>query len=162
MPENTKAADIMQRKLITIPPNKNVMEAVEILLKNKISGAPVVDSNGKLVGILSELDCANEIINSAMMNTSPPDVADIMSTEVFTVRPDENMLTIAHLFTTKGYRRLPVVDEQGRLLGQLSRRDLMRAMYEAMKRRDNKRPKPLYLSAIYDSGDMPAQVTPDV
>ena len=159
MPQNTTAADIMTKKLHTLTPDTGVMDAVAMLLKNKISGAPVVDKQGALVGILSELDCVNHIGHCAMTSAPPLDVADLMTKEIQTVSPETTLLTLAHIFTTKRYRRLPVVNAQGRLLGQLSRRDLMRALFEIMKVQQSKHTGPLYLSAIYDSDQAPARVS---
>lgn len=157
MPNKTTAADIMTKKLHTLSPTDNVMDAVAMLLKNKVSGAPVVDK-GRLVGILSELDCVNHVGHCAMTNSPPLDVGDLMTKEIVTVPPDTTLLTLAHIFTTKRFRRLPVVDEQGQLLGQLSRRDLMKALFEIMKVQQSSKSKPLYLSAVVDSSDVPARL----
>ena len=162
MPEKTTAGQIMTTKLVTLSPKDNVMKAVEVLLKYKISGAPVVNEDGALVGILSELDCVNDIINSAMTNELPSAVEDRMTKDVLTVGPDATLLSVGHIFSTKRYRRLPVVDATGRLLGQLSRRDLMRALYDIMRVRQNKKSGPLYLSAIYGSDEAPAKITHDL
>ena len=159
MPQNTTAAAIMTKKLHKLSPDTSVMDAVAMLLKQKISGAPVVDGNGALVGILSELDCVNHICHCAMTDSPPLDVADLMTKDIYTVGPETTLLTLAHVFSTKRYRRLPVVDSNGRLLGQLSRRDLMRALFEIMKVQQSKNTGPLYLSAIYDSDEAPAHLS---
>ena len=159
MPTTTTASDIMTKKLYTLAPEMNVMDAVPMLLKHKISGAPVVDAKGNLVGILSELDCVNHIGECAMTNAPPQSVRDLMTKDLTTVPPETTLLTLAHIFTTKRYRRLPVVDRQGRLLGQLSRRDLMRALFEIMKVGQSRNARPLYLSAIYDQDQMPARLS---
>lgn len=159
MPQNTTAADIMTRDLVTVHPDTNVLEAVDRLLEHKISGAPVVDETGHLVGILSELDCVKHMCSRAMENLPPLEVSELMTREVQTVTPDTNLLTLAHIFTTKRYRRLPVVDPQGHLLGQLSRRDLLKALQDIMTRQTKGEAAPLYLSAIYDQA--PAKVRGD-
>ena len=158
MPNKSTAADIMTKKLISVTPQTDVMDAVDLLLKNKISGAPVVDHRGRLVGILSELDCVNHISHCAMTNTPPDVVGELMTKELTTVAPETTLLTLAHIFTTKRYRRLPVVSAQGQLLGQLSRRDLMRALFEIMKVQRSKNTGPLYLSAVVDRDQAPARI----
>lgn len=157
MPKNTTAADIMTKRLVTVTPSMNVMEAVELLLRNKISGAPVVDDKGALVGIVSELDCVNHMAHRAVEQLPPREIEDLMTREVRTVTPHTTLLTLADIFTTKRYRRLPVVDEStGRLLGQVSRRDLLRALYEIMSEKPTQDIAPLYLSAVSD--EAPAKV----
>lgn len=148
----------MNSRLVTVSPQMSVMEAVGLLLKHRISGAPVTDENNNLVGIMSELDCVNHISHSAMNGVPPKLVADLMKTDVKTVSPDTSLLTIAHIFNETRFRRLPVVDEEGRLLGQISRRDLMRTLYEMMKHERKRQEGPLYLSAIYDTDQAPAKI----
>ncbi len=156
MPGTTTAADVMVTKLVTVTPEMNVMDAVELLLSHKISGAPVVDQTGGLVGILSELDCVNHMCQRATEQLPPLDVVELMTRNVVTVTPDTTLLTLAHLFTTKGFRRLPVVDAQGTLLGQVSRRDLLVALRAIMAAPIKEDAGPLYLSAVLD--EAPAKV----
>ncbi|MEO0593072.1 MAG: CBS domain-containing protein [Myxococcota bacterium] len=158
MPKRTTAEQVMRRKLVTLTGDMNVMEAVGLLLKNKISGAPVVTEDGLLEGVLSELDCLNHVIHSVINGVPTGLVADFMTRELITVRADTNLLSIVHLFMTERVRRLPVVDENGRLLGQLSRRDAMQTLYDMMKKQQKSGAAPLYLSAVYDQNEMPARL----
>lgn len=158
MPNKTRADEIMRKQLVTVSPEMSVMDAVAVLLKNQISGAPVVDAKGGLVGIMSELDCVNHISHSAMNGVPPKSVEDLMTPNVETVPPDATMLTLVHIFAHKRYRRLPVVDESGALLGQISRRDVMKALFEMMKVEKDRKDGPLYLSAIYDGDQAPARL----
>jgi len=157
MPQETTAAQIMRTKLVTLTPSMTVMDATELLLRHSISGAPVLDQNGSLVGILSELDCVSDILNSSMNNSPIELVESVMTRDVVTVAPDTNLTTLAHMFSSKRFRRLPVVDEQGRLLGQLSRRDLMKALYDIMIVSEKRSSSPLFFSAVYDSDEIPAK-----
>ncbi len=158
MRDSTVAGQIMTKDLVTVRPDMTVMEAVGVLLKHQISGAPVMDANRRLVGIMSELDCVNHISHSAMNGVPPEQVEDLMTRDVKTVSPDATLLTLVHHFTKYRYRRLPVVDEEGTLLGQISRRDLMRALYELMQVQQKRKEGPLYLSAIYGSDEAPARL----
>ena len=160
MPGRTTAAEIMRRKLLTLTPRTTVMDATALLLKKSISGAPVLDRSGRLVGVLSELDCTNHLVHCISHNEPTGCVGDLMSKDCRTVPPDATLLTVAHHFNTLGVRRLPVVDKQGQLLGQISRRDLMRALYEMAAPERTSKPRPLYLSAIYDTEDLPAKLDP--
>lgn len=157
MPKNVTARDIMTTRIITLTPQMNVMEAVAIMLRHKIPGAPVLE-DGALVGMVSELDCVNHMCNRAVEQLPPLEISQLMSRELLTVSPDTKLFTLADLFTTKRYRRLPVVDTQGKLLGQVSRRDILHALHGIMQFHQDPSRAPLYLSALMD--EAPAVVRP--
>ena len=119
--------DIMTKKLITFQPDMRVLAAIESLLKHKISGAPVVNENGNLVGVLSEIDCMSTIIQDLYYSDSGGSVRDFMSTEITTVNSEMGLVDLAEIFQKKHFRRLPVVDN-GILVGQVSRRDVLKAI----------------------------------
>tara|TARA_Y100000758_G_scaffold228496_1_gene165671 strand:- start:104 stop:487 length:384 start_codon:yes stop_codon:yes gene_type:complete len=119
--------DIMTKKLITFQPDMRVLAAIESLLKHKISGAPVVNENGNLVGVLSEIDCMSTIIQDLYHSDSGGSVEDFMSTEITTVNSEMGLVDLAEIFQKKHFRRLPVVDN-GILVGQVSRRDVLKAI----------------------------------
>ncbi|MGD8860057.1 MAG: CBS domain-containing protein [Myxococcales bacterium] len=122
------ARDVMTTRLITFTPDQPIAEVVEALTEHAISGAPVVDAQGRLAGIVSELDCLRVIAAGAYHREGLGDgciVRDIMSTDMTTVSPDTDLYALAHLFVQKRVRRLPVVDGR-ELLGQVSRRDVLR------------------------------------
>ena len=156
MPDRTTASSIMRRELITVKPEMSVMEAVHILLSNQFSGAPVVDDEGNLVGIMSELDCVDHMTKSQMSGTPPQNVEDLMTRDVITVPPETTLLQLVDIFGERRFRRLPVVNSKGRLMGQISRRDLMKALYDKMKVERAQERGPLYLSAVLDKA--PAKV----
>lgn len=122
-----KAEDCMVREVVTVRPDTDAYDAIALLLKHRISGMPVVDESGKLVGILSEIDCLETLIDSRYHNMPTALVKDLMSRDLQTVSPDTDILKIAELFLHERYRRLPVLDK-GRLVGQVSRRDVLRAL----------------------------------
>jgi len=119
--------NIMAKKLITFQPDMHVRAAIESLLKHKISGAPVVDENGTLIGVLSEIDCMPTIIQDLYYSDSGGSVRDFMSTEITTVNSNMGLVDLAEIFQKKHFRRLPVVDN-GILVGQVSRRDVLKAI----------------------------------
>ncbi|HCI15718.1 MAG: CBS domain-containing protein [Candidatus Marinimicrobia bacterium] len=119
--------DIMTKKLVTFQSDMRVRAAIESLLKHKISGAPVVDENGNLVGVLSEIDCMSTIIQDLYYSDSGGSVEDFMSTEITTVNSEMGLIDLAEIFQKKHFRRLPVVDN-GILVGQVSRRDVLKAI----------------------------------
>lgn len=125
--KSVKVRDYMNREVITLTPETNLFKAVDILVANQVSGAPVVDAEGHLVGVLSESDCLRGILNEAYFEETCGTVRSLMSEVVETIDVDADILKAAAHFVERGRRRLPVM-EQGRLVGQISRRDLLRAL----------------------------------
>ncbi len=132
MPTKFTVRDFMAKHLITFSPDMNVYAAIDTLLKNKISGAPVVDENGEIIGMLSEIDCMHTILEASYYNTPGALVADLMSTKVTTVDANMSIVSLAEKFINNSYRRYPVV-EDGKLVGQISRRDVLRAIQKIHK-----------------------------
>lgn len=122
-----QVSDIMTKKLITFKPDTHVMEAIATLVENKISGAPVVDEQNHLVGMLSEIDCMQTLIQSTYHNEIGGLVKEYMSEEVNTIPSNMGLIDLAEYFLETHFRRLPVVDN-GKLVGQVSRRDVLRAI----------------------------------
>lgn len=118
----------MTTKLVTFQPDQTVLEVMEILLKNNISGGPVVSDSGELLGIISEGDCMKQIAESRYYNMPMNDVkvAHHMIVDVDTIAPDMSIFEVAHLFYTSKRKRFPVM-EAGKLVGQISRRDILKA-----------------------------------
>ncbi len=119
---NHLAHDVVTKSLVTLMPDTTAEEAIEILLKHKISGAPVVDSDGKLVGIVSEYQLLAVIYDEEFKNQP---IKELMTKEVLTVDEQTLLTEIANLFIVHRIRRLPVLRE-GELVGQISRRDIIR------------------------------------
>jgi len=124
--------DYMARKLITFSPNQPMHEVVETLMKHKISGGPVVDENGQLVGVISEGDCLKEVVKGKYDNMPifTGLVEEHMAKNVITVGPGLNIFAAAKMFLEKRLRRFPVVHE-GKLIGQISQKDIMKAVLNA-------------------------------
>ena len=121
--------DYMAGHLVTFKPNMEVMDAIHELVKQRIAGAPVIDDKGDLVGMLSELDCMKVALNAGYYGDWGGPVADFMSTSVESVDADMNIVDLAQKFLESGFRRFPVL-RNNRLVGQISRRDALRALSE--------------------------------
>ena len=119
--------DYMARTLVTFKPDTPVLDAVHVLVKNRIAGAPVVDDEGNLVGMLSELDCMKVALQAGYHGEYGGPVRDYMSDGVQTVNAEMSIVDLAEVFIDKRYRRFPVTDKN-RLVGQISRRDVLRAL----------------------------------
>lgn len=119
--------DYMARTLVTFKPDTDVLDAVHVLVTKRIAGAPVVDDEGNLLGMLSELDCMKVALNAGYHGNWGGPVSDFMSDGVKTVDAEMSIVDLAQVFVTTGFRRFPVM--QGtRLVGQISRRDALRAL----------------------------------
>lgn len=132
-PEKLKSApilveDYMTRNLITFREDQTIMEVMQALIENKISGAPVVNDKNELIGIISDSDCMKQISESRYFNMPIGDVhvKDYMATEVSTISKDVNIFDCASLFYKHNCRRFPVL-ENGKLIGQISRKDILKA-----------------------------------
>ncbi len=127
MPNQT-VTDIMARSEMTLSPQTNIFRAVQLLLNHRLSGAPVVDAEGRLVGMLTEKDCLKALAGEAFDGLPEGHVHDYMTRNVETVTRTASLYDIVGRFLGKTYRKLPVVDDQGRVIGQVSRRDTLRVM----------------------------------
>ena len=118
--------DHMSSKLVTFSPDQSILEVMESFAKNRISGGPVLDDNGFLVGIVSEADCMKQISESRYFNQPIGDrsVEDFMTKEVETIPNDMSIFDAAGVFHKSGRRRLPVMKD-GLLIGQISRKDVV-------------------------------------
>ena len=121
----------MKRDLVTFKPETNVLAAIRVLLDNKISGAPVVDDNGWIIGMISEYDCLKPNLISSYHNDMGTLVKDCMSTDIVTIKSHISLTEAAEKFLVKGVRRLPVVENK-KLIGQISRRDILEAINKSL------------------------------
>ncbi|MCR9249812.1 MAG: CBS domain-containing protein [bacterium] len=121
--------DYMAKRLITFSPDQSIMDAISILLKNKISGGPVVNDQNELIGIISEGDCLKEIVKGKYDNipTLTGTVSEHMAADVVSIAPETNVFEVAKMFLNKRLRRFPVV-RNGKLVGQISQKDVMQAV----------------------------------
>jgi CBS domain-containing protein len=140
-----RAHQIMTRSVITIAPDATILEAARTMLQHHVSGLPVVDATGKLLGIVSEGDFIrrSEIGTprkrgrwlKVLLGDSAVDyvrehgrrVSDVMTSDPITVREDATLEEIVDAMETNGVKRLPVMKED-RLVGLVSRANLMQAV----------------------------------
>jgi CBS domain-containing protein len=140
------ARDIMATSLITFRPEMSIFQAIRILLQKQISGAPVVNEGGAMVGILSELDCLRVLSSDefyAGQQEEAGTVGDFMSSPGQTIPPELGIYAIAHYFVTTSVRRLPVIEDD-KLVGQVSRRDVLSGIEKMADKRSRPRRYPDY------------------
>ena len=121
--------DHMSKNVVTLDPEMEILRAGHTLVSNDISGAPVLDKHGVLVGILSERDCMRVAMQADYHGVPGGLVRDHMSVNPQFVGPEESILALARLFLEGRFHRYPVL-ANGQLVGVISRRDVMRAMSE--------------------------------
>ena len=119
--------DHMAKNLVTLDVDMEILRAVHELISNDVSGAPVLDKHGRLVGVLTDRDCMRVAMQAGYHGAPGGLVKDFMSNKPQWVSPEQSILTLADLFINGRFHRYPVVDN-GRLVGVISRRDVMRAM----------------------------------
>jgi len=135
MLKSVTARDYMATYLVTFKTDTDVLEAVNSLLQYRISGAPVVDEQNHMLGIISEKDCLKAVLSAAYHDDLGATVGELMTKHVETVDADISILDVAELFLKTNIRRYPVLHE-GRLVGQISRRDILRAFVRFVNPKD--------------------------
>ena len=144
-------ADVMSRDPIVVGPQTPIKEAIKILAEQRISGLPVVDESGKLVGVISETDLLWQetgveppvyimFLDSVIYLENPArhdqelhkalgqTVGEVMSSDAVTVKPDQPLRKAAKLMQEKSIRRLAVTDDACKVIGILTPADIVRAM----------------------------------
>jgi CBS domain-containing protein len=144
MDHRTTASEIMTSTIHSVRPSDPLRKVVGLLCKNRISGVPVVDGKGRLVGLISERDVLEAMYpdrpelrqRRAGTPGAPGDreiasiaSSEIMVGEVITAAPDTDILRLASLMAVNKIRRIPIV-EDGRLVGIVSQGDVYRAIFE--------------------------------
>jgi CBS domain-containing protein len=112
------AKDIMTRDIITVGPTTTIKKLAMTLIKNQISGAPVADKTGKIIGVVSESD---------IVGKKGKDVKSIMSKKIISAREDTPVEEIARMMTTHHIKRLPVMNGD-KVVGIVSRADIVSAI----------------------------------
>jgi CBS domain-containing protein len=113
---------------VKVRPDDNVLDAMQVIINNKISGVCVVDGEQNLVGILSEMDCLKAVLSATYNNTSIGQVREHMASDGLVVaHPNEDIIDVAQDMLLKNKRRRPVV-ENGKLIGQITCRQLLSAV----------------------------------
>lgn len=142
--------DIMSTNIVSVKPDTEIIEAAKILLENRFNGLPVVDDSGKVVGIICQSDLVAQQkslpiptlftfldgfipltslkkMESEIQKIAAITVADAMTKKPVTVKPDTRIETVAALMADKKLYTLPVLDDDGRLMGIVGKEDLLKS-----------------------------------
>lgn len=148
------AQDIMVTRLVTLSPHMDVFDAIGLLLRHKISGAPVIDESRRLLGVFSEKCCMRVLVEATYDQLPTTELFAFMDTNPHTVTEETDLLTIAQIFMKTETRRLPVLRDDY-LVGQISRRDVLRAAHQMNAVAPDREAALLYLSSIFDRHEAP-------
>jgi CBS domain-containing protein len=123
-----KIGEFMDAVVPTLSPETQIMKAVDFLLRHRVTGAPVVDADGTLMGMITETDLL-KLVTEGIKGEPPTDatVAEYMTPDVVTVPPTVDIYYVAGMFLKNKFRRLPVV-ENGKIVGAITRYDLLRVL----------------------------------
>jgi len=147
------AKDIMEKEVISITPETDITQAVELLLNNHINGVPVVGANGRLVGILCQSDLifqqktislppiltfldgiiplsSSKKLENEMKKIAAGTVAQAMVTDPVTVTPDTPVSDIAAMMVERHFHTIPVV-EDGKVIGVVGKEDVLRTLIKS-------------------------------
>ena len=122
----------MAKDLITFSANDELMDVITILLEKRISGAPVLNDNGEIVGLIDDKDCLRTLVDSVYHNVPirKKQVKSYMTDIYKTINIKADIVDAANFFLESNYKRLLVVDDNDKLKGQISRRDILRAIQD--------------------------------
>ena len=128
--------------LVTVSPEATLKQVAELMVEHRISGVPVVDEDGRVLGIITEADVVSgetggaggqgmiaraRAVGDPGALAIPRTAGDAMSAPVVTIGPDATVMQAAHQIAERGVNRLPVVDEEGRAVGIIARADVVRS-----------------------------------
>lgn len=120
----------MATNLITFTPETDIMDAINTLLDKRITGAPVLNQRNEVVGMIDDKDCLHILVDSVYHNqpVHKHTVGDYMTDVMRKITDDADIVDAANIFLSTKFKRLIVTDKAGRLKGQISRRDILRAI----------------------------------
>lgn len=140
-------ADVMIEDVVSVNPNTTFKQLVDLLWVNDVSALPVVDERGVLQGIVTESDLLARAefkptnggvrksgkaeLYAKLVSASPLAAADVMTSPVVTVRPEDALADTARLMRSHQLRRLPVLDRTGALVGMVSQVDLLKVFFRS-------------------------------
>ena len=124
-------SDTMNSNVIILNPKDSIKKALNLMNKNNINGSPVVDENGKLIGVLVKADIYRFLIEEGHYDTCP--VEWVMTKEVFTASKEEDVISIAKKILAKDIIAMPIVDSSMKVLGMVSIDDILKALINKLE-----------------------------
>ncbi len=137
--------DFMDKTFVTLQRDMDVYKAIDVLLTKGITSAVVADAEMKIVGILSEKDCLTLLTKGEYHSLPSGRVSDFMTEHVVTIPPNTDVFSVADMFLKHFFRRLVVADQDGKMVGQITRRDLLKIIkaFKGQQKEKNKKIAPI-------------------
>ncbi|WP_440053404.1 CBS domain-containing protein [Pseudoalteromonas sp. T1lg65] len=126
--QSIRVADYLNHRPVTFKQDMRIESAVEKLILSGQSGGPVIDAQRKVIGFLSEQDCLKKMLEATYQNESHSVVSDVMNSEPLCLKPEDSIVQVADRMTCTKPKVYPVIDEEGRLLGVISRANVLLAL----------------------------------
>lgn len=138
-----KVEEFMDKKFVSLHADWDVLKAIDIFLEKGVTSAVVVNDNMQVIGILSEKDCLNLMTKDSYYQNPHGKVADFMTKDVYCVPPYTDIFKVADIFLSHNFRRLIMTDEDNRVVGQITRRDMLRIIKQLKKEEKEKKVAPI-------------------
>ncbi len=129
MASETTARNIMSTEILCAVEGMTIEQLLKIIINNRITGLPVVNRKGEFIGVVSEFDIMMQIVNRGKISSEVFQYKFEYSKKVDCIQETMKLKDITKQFVKTKFRRLPVVNNKGKLVGIISRRDLMRTYY---------------------------------
>lgn len=128
-----RISEVMDKTFVTIKKDMDVYKAIDVLLEKQITSAVVVDDYDRILGILSEKDCLSLLTKGHYHGLPSARVSDFMTDKVVTSKASIDVFEAADIFLKHFFRRLVIADEDGKMVGQITRRDLLKVIRQLKK-----------------------------
>lgn len=130
---NIIAKDIMSTEILSVREGTSIEDALKVLVNSRITGLPVVDPEGKMIGIFSDYDVISQLGERSELDHHEFQKPIRYSANIQAVDEKTSLQEIIQYFVGSRFRRLPVLNAEGKLVGIITRRDLMKLFYYRMK-----------------------------
>jgi CBS domain-containing protein len=137
MLESIETKDYMTEHPVTFKKDTSFFDAIKIIVDNRLSGATVLDDEQRVIGVISEMDLLKAMTHVSYFHEGGATVGDLMSTSCDLMDTNQSIVDAAQLLIKTQHRRMPIADEAGKFVGQISARSILRAFLESMAQRGN-------------------------
>ena len=138
-----KVEEFMDKKFVSLHADLDVYQAIDIFLDKVVTSSVVVNDHMQVVGILSEKDCLKLMTKGSYYQLPSGKVADFMTKDVYCIPGYTDIFKIADIFIHHSFRRLIVTDEDNKVIGQITRRDMLRIIKQFKKEEKEKKIAPI-------------------
>ena len=135
MLESIDTKDYMTKRPVTFRKETNLFDAIQIIVENRLSGATVLDEEQRVIGVISEMDMLRAMIHVSYFHEGGGTVGDFMTESCDMMDPHLNLIDAAQKLLNSKRRRMPIANEAGKFVGQISARSILRAFLESMGQR---------------------------